>query len=159
MSDSPELVASDAPDGAQLEQADAVALRDVRWLTGVIWVGLLVALLVTSVYAINSSGIGSVITRYFSLPANSTAADMGEVAKISAVASLGMSALAALAVVGGWLAFARVTKAVVMAFADASDQTPTAAEWLIAPEEEASEALLARTLASDVSCSLRRHGL
>ncbi len=111
-----------------------------------IWLGLLVALLVTSAYAINSSGIGSVITRYFPLSATGTT---GHVARTSAVASVVMSALAALAVLGAWLAFARVTRVVVLALADASD-VDSAATDLVVEKDDDSRTVVARTLASDV---------
>ncbi len=57
---------SDEPDLEPVEFDDldpGPALRDVRWLTGIIWVALLVALLVTSIYAMNAFTQGTIATR------------------------------------------------------------------------------------------------
>ncbi len=151
MSDSPGAPASDALDGGELDQHDARALRDVRWLTGIIWAGLLVALLVTSVNAVHAFTQGTLASRVFG-PITSFPQDPGDAARSGALAGLCLSALAALAVLGGWIAFARVTKAVVVALADSpTPGAAAAAEWLIVSEDaEPSLITVARTLASDV---------
>jgi hypothetical protein len=111
--------------------AATLHLRDSRWLAGGIWAGLLAALLVTSVAAVESFTQGSIASRYFSFgavqPGNENEHGL-------AVAGVIMAGLAALALLAAWYSFVRTTRSLVLAYADAGvseEEEPAAAEWLM----------------------------
>jgi hypothetical protein len=117
------------------------ALRDVRWLSGLIWLGLLAALLVTSSYGITAFTQGSIATRYF--PANGLG-DPDAKGRI-AIAGLVASGLAAAAIVMAWFQFVRATRALIVAYGPEDGDPATslvAAEWI---SDETPEGRSART--------------
>ncbi|MGH2633787.1 MAG: hypothetical protein ACRDG3_10295 [Tepidiformaceae bacterium] len=99
------------------------ALRDVRWLAGGIWVGILAALLVTSAVSITVLAQGSLLT--FSAGSDN--------AHAVAIAAVLLAVLEAMALFLAWTAFVRATRNLVTAYAyDAgeADEAPAAAEWI-----------------------------
>ena len=109
------------------------ALRDVRWLAGGVWAGVLVALLVTSAVAITAFTQGSLLTfsaRSFTSIAGNQGTSNGHAI---AIAALLLAILEAMALFIAWTAFVRATRNLVTAYAyDAgeADEAPAAAEWI-----------------------------
>ncbi len=127
MSDEPTSTAHEA--SARTDAGIREALRDVRWLSGLVWAGLLGALLVTSIYGIEAFTQGSIATRYFALPTSATS----DSTHTTAIAGMVASALAAAAVVMGWWQFAQATRVLIVAYgAEDGDEEalPIAAEWV-----------------------------
>ncbi len=125
---------SDQPDGSGTTATaiTGTALRDTRWLAGGIWAGLLGALLVTSITAVDAFTQGSIASRYFAAVSN-IGPGQGHSDDALAVTGLIVSGLAALALFGGWFAFVRATRAMLLAYADAGigdDEAPAPAEWV-----------------------------
>ena len=106
--------------------------------------GLLLALLVTSVKAIESFTQGSIATRYINLggPNGSSSED-----NALAIAGLVLSGLAALTLFAAWYQFVRATTALLVAYGDSGrdDEMPSPSEWLATNENRT-----ARTMLSDV---------
>lgn len=126
------------------------ALRDVRWLSVVIWAGMLAALLVTSTYGIEAFTQGSIATRYFLLPTNP-----GSTGSTHAIAIAGLiaSALAAVAIAVAWWQFAQATRSLIIAYgAEDGDieAPPIAAEWIGEPPEGAPDGTKARVAVVEV---------
>lgn len=120
------------------------ALRDMRWLAAVLWGGLLLALLVTSMKAIESYTQGSIATRYIALaPRDGRPPDQNAMA----IAGLVLSGLTALALLGGWRQFVRATMALLIAYGYSGrpDEEPSPVEWVTADGVNG-----ARTMLSDV---------
>ena len=126
MSDQP----SSTVGGAATNSGIQAALRDVRWLSGVVWAGLLGALLVTSIYGIEAFTQGSIATRYFALPSTSAATDSGHALAIAGIVASG---LAAAAVAMAWWQFAQATRSLIIAYGAEdgdAEAAPIAAEWI-----------------------------
>jgi hypothetical protein len=122
---------SDQPDSnTGTSSVSAAALRDTRWLAGGIWGGLLLALVVTSVYGINSFTQGSLASRYLGLPLQNASPNE----KVAAAVGMIASGVAALILLAAWRSFATMTNVLVGALAgssDAADDSPAPADWLL----------------------------
>lgn len=131
MSDEPNSTAATTANNGDGRAAGVqAALRDVRWLSGLVWAGLLAALLVTSTYGIEAFTQGSIATRYFALPTTATVPDSGHALAIGGIVASG---LAAAAIVMAWWQFAQATRALIVAYGaeDGEAETlPIAAEWV-----------------------------
>lgn len=126
------------------------ALRDVRWLSGLVWAGLLGALLVTSIYGIEAFTQGSIATRYFALPTNATVADSGHALAIGGIVASG---LAAAAIVMAWWQFAQATRSLIVAYgAEDGDMeaAPIAAEWITEAPAPAGDGSRTRIAVADI---------
>ena len=109
---------SDQPDSnTGTSSVSAAALRDTRWLAGGIWGGLLLALVVTSVYGINSFTQGSLASRYLGLPLQNASPNE----KVAAAVGMIASGVAALILLAAWRSFATMTNVLVGALAGSSD--------------------------------------
>ena len=109
-----------------------IALRDVRWLAGGVWLGVLVALLVTSAVAITAFTQGSLVT-FSSRSFTSINGSQPNDGHAIAIAALLLAILEAMALFIAWTAFVRATRNLVTAYAfDAgeADEAPAAAEWI-----------------------------
>ncbi|MBA4179433.1 MAG: hypothetical protein C0506_02495 [Anaerolinea sp.] len=135
---------SQTPPNEDLGPPSPAALRDMRWLAAVLWSGLLLALLFTSVKAMESYTQGTIATRYFGVGPQ---ADEGSDPETLAIAGLALSGLAALAIVTGWYQFVRATKALLVAYgySGRADEEPSPNEWVTEDDKQGS-----RTMLSDV---------
>jgi hypothetical protein len=129
---------------------DHTALRDTRWLAAGIWAGLLAALLVTSGTAVESFTTGSIASRCFSISSSGVNGDNG---KATAIVGLVLSGIAAAALFGGWWAFVRATRSLVLAYSDAgsgNDEEPAPAEWVTETEAADSTTTIFRAVPADL---------
>lgn len=116
----------------------------MRWLAAVLWGGLLLALLFTSMNAVESYTEGTIATRYLAM-FSQVMEEPHE--RTVAVTGIALSSLAALAVVGGWFQFVRATKALLVdyGYSGRADEEPSPNGWVTDDDTRGG-----RTMLSDV---------
>lgn len=114
-----------------------VQLVQEKWMAGLVWVAVLVALLVTSFQAaalIAGSGVAQLILAYIQNPAG-----LGTLTTFAAVALI-LVLIAAALILYAWLRFAQVTNEVMIALsAPREDQEPVFSSFLHLGNAEATE--------------------